>query len=289
MFALMSKELHPVLSQSKFFGLALLRVLSIFCLFLLSACVPVNEMIFLQPSETLSENSPEERLSVSEDYKLQVNDILDVKITSTDLETNALFNTANLAAGQVAQATARNGGDLFYLTGYSISQAGLVDLPFIGEISVVGQTLAEAEKTIDGRISELFNSYHLQVKMGGIRFSTLGEFNRPGKHVVMQNQVSILEAIALSGDLTQVANRREVKLVRRTAEGSEIHTLDLLSEEIIQSEFYFIYPNDVIYVEPLPQRAWGIGVTASQTLSAVVSTLSTSTALILSIISLSRN
>jgi polysaccharide export outer membrane protein len=104
----------------------------------------------------------------------------------------------------------------------------------------------------------------------------------------MQNQVTIFEAIALGGDLNAVANREDVKLIRQYPEGTRVHRLNLLDQSIVGSPHYFIQPNDVIYVEPLPQRSWGIGVTGAQTLTTIMSTLSTSLALTLSIISLTR-
>ena len=104
----------------------------------------------------------------------------------------------------------------------------------------------------------------------------------------MQNQVTIFEAIALGGDLNRVANREEICLIRQHPNGTKIHSINLLDESVVGSPYYFIQPNDVLYAKPLPQRSWGIGVTGAQTLNTIVSTLSTSAALILSIISLSR-
>ena len=96
-----------------------------------------------------------------------------------------------------------------------------------------GQTLDQARTTIDTKVGGLFNNYHLQVKLGGIRFSAIGEFNRPGKQVVMQNQATIFEAIALSGDLNSVARRDDIKLIRQYPDGTRIHTINLLDQSII--------------------------------------------------------
>ena len=253
----------------------------------MASCVPTKELIYLQPGE---EGTSDEVSFIynREEYKLQVNDILDVKISSLNPDVNAIFNASSMATMQVAQATAQKGGDLYYMTGYSISNEGDIDIPFVGKVNVQGKTLAEAHASVDEKVGELFNNYHLQVKLGGIRFSVLGEFNRPGKHVVLQNQATIFEAIALGGDLNQVARRDEIKLIRQYPDGSKIHTLNLLDQSIVSSPYYFIQPNDVLYAEPLPQKSWGVGVTGSQTLSTIISTLSTSLALTLSIISLTR-
>ena len=174
------------------------------------------------------------------------------------------------------------------MTGYSINENGEVEIPFIGSIVVVGLTLREAHQRVDQEVAKLFSNYHLQIRLGGVRFSLLGEFNKPGKAVILQNQVTIFEALAIGGDLTAVANREKVHLVRQYPDGTKIHQINLLDRSVIESPFYFIKPNDVIYAEPLEQRSWGIGITGAQTFTTIISTLSTSAALFLSIISLSQ-
>lgn len=266
-------------------GHNVVSVLALLFAICFTSCVPAESLIYLQPDEDMLEEVHEYD---KQEYQLQTNDILDVKISSLNPEVNALFNASTMGTMQVAQATAQTGGDLFYITGYSIDQDGKIDIPFVGKVDVLGLTLNEAHSAVNVKVSELFTNYHLQVKLGGVRFSALGEFNRPGKHVVMQNQVTIFEAIALGGDLSLVANREEIRLIRQYPHGTQIHSINLLDESVVGSPYYFIQPNDVLYAEPLPQRSWGIGITGAQTLNTIVSTLSTSAALILSIISLSR-
>lgn len=252
----------------------------------LSSCVPVEKLIYLQEDTV----QPVKEVFTYENvaYSLQSSDILDVTIASMNPEVNELFNTKAAGNIQMAQASTQNGGDLYYMSGYSISKQGEIDLPIVGKVNVIGLTLDEAKMAIDNKVKEYFTNYHLSVKLGGVRFSALGEFNQPGKKVVMQNQVTIFEAIALGGDLSTVANRQSVKLIRQYPEGTRIHHVNLLDQSVIGGPHYFIQPNDVIYVEPLPQRSWGIGITGAQTLSTIIGTLSTSAALILSIISLTR-
>ena len=249
----------------------------------LSSCVPTKKMIYLQNEDGFSDLYKYNR----SEYRLQPNDILDVQVRSLNEDANKLF----LQQGQAQQAMqvfAQDGGDLYYMTGYSISDSGTVDLPFIGSVGVQGMTLNEARAAIDVEVGKLFKAYYLSVKLGGIRFSTLGEFNRPGKKVLLQNQATIFEAIASSGDLNMVANRSEIRLIRQYPEGTKVHTVNLLEDDIISSPYYFIQPNDIIYAEPLPQKSAGIGVTGAQTLSTIIGTLSTSLALVLSIISLTN-
>lgn len=249
-----------------------------------TSCVPTKKMIYLQPEEgQTTETFKYDR----QEYKLQENDILDVQIRSMNPEVNALFSPGS-TMNQSMQAGTQGGGDLYYMTGYSVNEEGDIELPFVGKINVQGQSLKEAKASVTTEVSKMFKSFHLQVKLGGIRYSALGEFSKPGKKVILQNQATIFEAIAASGDLTQVANRNEVRLIRQYPDGTKIHTISLLDQSIISSSYYFIQPNDVLYAEPLPQKSWGVGVTGAETLSTIVSTLSASLALTLSIISLTR-
>ena len=250
-----------------------------------TSCVPVKKMIYLQSDEDITEKVFEYQ---KEEYKLQVNDILDVQIRSMNEEANKLFSIQGTQSQQAMQVGAQNGGDLYYMTGFTVNASGAIELPYIGEVSVKGKTLEEAKAIIDTEVQRYFKTYYLQVKLGGIRFATLGEFNRSGKQVILQNQATIYEAIAAAGDLGPLAKRDEIRLIRQYPEGTKIHTINLLDQSIIGSPYYFIQPNDVLYAEPLPQKAYGFGVTGAQTITTLVSALSSSLALYLTIISLGQ-
>jgi polysaccharide export outer membrane protein len=257
-------------------------ILYSFFIAMVTSCVPAKKLIYLQPEE--QESSDKVFTYDRQEYLLQVNDILDVQIKSMNPDVNAIFS--NQSSGQSPQVVAQSGGDLYYMSGYSVDHQGEISIPFVGEISVVGLSLAQAEKQIDSSVALLFSNYALQVKLGGIRFSALGEFNAPGKRVVLQNQATIFEAIALSGDLTQLARRDQVKLIRQYPQGTKIHSLNLLDQSIIGSPFYFIQPNDVLYAEPLPQKSYGLGVNGAQTISTLVGVLGSTLAITLSVLSL---
>ena len=248
-----------------------------------SSCVPVK-MIYLQSEEEIKDKVFEYQ---KEEYRLQENDILDVQIRSMNEEANKLFSIQGQAGQQAMQVGAQSGGDLYYMTGYTVNHNGAIELPYIGEVTVKGKTLKEAKAAVDTEVSKFLRTITCR-KLGGIRFSTLGEFNRSGKQVILQNQATIYEAIALSGDLTPLAKRDEIRLIRQYPNGTKIHTINLLDQSIIGSPYYFIQPNDVLYAEPLPQKAYGFGVTGAQTITTLVSALSSSLALYLTIISLGQ-
>tara|TARA_R110002050_G_scaffold204327_4_gene339834 strand:- start:37255 stop:38109 length:855 start_codon:yes stop_codon:yes gene_type:complete len=243
----------------------------------LSSCVPKKKIVFLQSEEN---NQDSVFLYERVAYKLQVNDIIDVKIVSLDEDVNKLFNSSATASNNVAQTA--NLGDLYYITGYNIDDSGFVSLPIIGKVNVLNKTLAEAQQEIDTHVFKYFSKYFLVVKLGGIRFSALGEFKRPGKYTILQNQATIFEAIALAGDLDIVASRADVKIIRQYPEGTKIHTINLLDKNIIHTPFYFIQPNDVLYVEPLPAKSWGVGTNAAQSTALILSLVSSTLLIIVS-------
>ena len=245
-------------------------------LLIITSCVPKKKMVYLQQTESNTDTTFNYKQI---DYKLQVNDIIDVKIVSLDEEVNKLFNSST-GTGSVGQTA--NLGDLYYISGYTINDSGNVDLPIIGEVNVLNKTLDEAKAEIDKHVLKYFSKYYLIVKLGGIRFSALGEFNQPGKYIVLQNQATILEAIALAGDLTVVASRGDVKIIRQYPEGTQIHTIDLLDRNLIRTPYYFIQPNDVIYVEPLKVKSWGVGVNGAQSTALILSLISSTLLIIVS-------
>ena len=160
------------------------------------------------------------------------------------------------------------------MIGYSVDDSGMVSLPILGKVYVRGKSLEEARQTIQAEVDRFFNGAYVAVHLGGIRFSILGEVNRAGKYTVLQDRLTIFEAIAQGGDLNAVANRHQVTIIRQKPDGAEVIHVDLTNRDIIHSPYYFICPNDVIYVQPLKVRELGTGINAQQTLQSIVLTLS---------------
>lgn len=252
-----------------------------------SSCVSNKKIMYyqnlegnhvIQDGELISYELPE--------YRLQYNDIIDIQIQTIEqiLEkglTSKIQNDANNAVfGQIAQS----GGDIYYMTGYTIDKNGFIRMPLLGEIQVNDMTLDEIRILVEKELKKYVTSeIFVRVKLGGIRFSTLGEFRRPGKYVVLQDRLTIFEAIAQAGDMTTVAKRDQILLVRQYPDGTRLHRINLNDRQIIQTPFYFIQPNDQIYAEPLKTREIGTGENTAQTVALILSSV-TAVALVLNII-----
>jgi polysaccharide export outer membrane protein len=250
------------------------------------SCVSNEKIIYLQNLEGNDPISEGQLISYEiPDYRLQYNDIIDVNVQTIDDLIEGGFNSKNIPGGnQQMQVAGQTGGDIYYMTGYTVNDQGNIRLPIVGEVQVKDKTIDEARIEIEKKLRTLVVSeLYVKVKLGGIRYSALGEFRRPGKFVVLQDRMTIFEAIANAGDLTPVAKRDEILLIRQYPEGTRLHKIDLLDRGMIESPFYFIQPNDQIYAEPMKVREIGAGENAAQSISLVISAV-TALALILNLL-----
>lgn len=254
-------------------------------IFSFSSCVSNKRIIYLQNLEDNEVIEDGQMITYDlPEYRLQYNDIIDVNVqTAEDMVKNG-FNSGMSGGQNMVGQIAQGGGDIYYMTGYTVDRNGDIRLPIIGSVNVMNKTIEETRIEIEEKLRVYVTSeLYVKVKLGGIRFSTLGEFRRPGKYVVLQDRMTIFEAIAQSGDLTTVAQRDEVMLIRQYPEGTKVHRLNLNDRNIIRSPFYFIQPNDQIYVEPMKVREVGAGENAAQSLALIISSI-TAVALVLNII-----
>ncbi|RIW12285.1 sugar transporter [Algoriphagus lacus] len=223
---------------------------------------------------------------VTEEYLLQVNDIVEINIKTTDPTLNLVFGAvSNDIQNQAAMGGGQGAGDAFFMNGYTIDDEGMVEIPLIGKLKLVGMSTEEAKLAVEKEVVKYVNQneFFVRVRLGGIRFSALGEFNRSGKYTILQNRVTIFEAIAFAGDLSRVAKRDEILLVRQYPDGSQIHKINLLDRKLLGSEYFFLKPNDMIYAEPMKVREIGAGNTLVETLTLLTTSI-TAIALILTLV-----
>lgn len=238
-------------------------------LFLLTSCIGNKELVYLQKTDGNNQQSAIEPVALKP-YRAQVNDVLSIRIKALDQKLVEMFNPS------VTSASA-NSSDGLYFDGFSVNDHGNIRIPVLGEISVIGLTLDEIRIKIEKQLlDEYFTKeadIFVTVKLAGLRYTVNGEVNGPGTKTLFQDKVTILEAIANSGDITITGNRKEVMIVRQYPYGTEMHTLDLTSADALKSPYYYIQPNDFIYVKPLKQKTWGVGVNGLQSFTTILSAL----------------
>jgi polysaccharide export outer membrane protein len=216
----------------------------------LSSCYYNSRLIYLQDKH-FSEFSPTVVQGKKSIYRLQPSDIISVQIKgSTETEaSNAIFNLTSHQNGSYTTP-----GSLF-LEGYSIDTNGKISLPILGEMVVKDLTIEDAQRLIQSNANKYLNQATVIVKLTSFKVTVLGEVKSPGYLYVYNNQVTVLEALGLAGDLTQFANRKNIKLIRQVPTGSQVVLLNLTDPKLLSSDYFFLMPNDVLYVEPLKARS----------------------------------
>ena len=235
------------------------------------SCIPNKELIYLQNKSNDTTTVAIQAMPLKP-YRVQVNDIITVKIKALDQKLVEMFN-ANEAQG--SQMQSEQG---LYFNGFTVNDHGNIRIPILGEINVLGFTTEEIRAEIERRLlDEYFKkeaNIFVTVKLSGLRYTVNGEVNSPGTKMLYQDRATVLDALANSGDITMTGNRREVVVLRQYPHGTEMHTLDLTDVKSMQSPYYFLQPNDYIYVKPLPQKSWGTGTTGMQSVATIITALS---------------
>jgi polysaccharide biosynthesis/export protein len=211
---------------------------------LLSSCLTNKKLAYFQ-SDRFSEVNPTLIENAKFEYRIQPSDVLSIRVMNVDPEAASFFN--NEAGGPGGINPAAN----LYVNGFSVDDKGYINYPAIGNIQVINMTVPEIQNLIQLKVDEYLKNATVIVKLISFKFTILGEVRSPGYYYVYNNQATVPEALGMAGDLTNNGNRKNIKLVRQTLQGSEVVLLDLTDPKLIQSKYYFLLPNDMIYVEPL--------------------------------------
>jgi len=235
----------------------------IFLVFIVSSCVTTKRVRYLQePGWSIPSY---EEMQTPEDYKVQVLDELYIRVTTLNKEMSELFNlsSSNVTAGS---ATFSSPG----FTSYTVNENGAIIFPYIGEIHVADHTTREIKRIVSDTLSSMLNDLSVDVKLVNSYFSILGDAKN-GRYAITKERLNIFQALALAGDLQDFSDRANIKIVRQTPEGAIVRTFDVRSKDIIDSEFYHIQPNDVIYVQSFNGQFFGFN--SFTTLFSVVSSV----------------
>lgn len=238
---------------------------------LLTSCIPHKDIVYLQ-NKDMATDSLQLMVEQQKPYRVQINDILNIRVKSIDQKSVSILNPigeGNLNASSSERA---------YFDGFTVDVHGNIRIPSLGQINVLGYSTEEIEtmietKLLDEQFKETANIF-VTVKLAGLRYTANGEVGSPGTQVLFQERVNIFQAIANVGEIPVTGDRKDVLIVRQYPQGQKIHHLDLTDINVMNSPYYYIQPNDMIYVKPLKQKTWGTGVTGRETLATIVSVLS---------------
>lgn len=238
-------------------------------LFSVAACVPTKRLKYLQENEAAVDSIISvER--IQKPYRIQTNDLLSIRVKALDQELVGMFNPV----GQ--ENPNATGEESMYYDGFTVDEHGNIRVPTLGEVNVLGYTVDEVREKIEKALLEHYfkeeANIFVTVKLAGIRYTTIGEIGS-GSQVIYKEEVSIMEAIANAGDISEFGDRTDVVIVRQYPGGVKRHHIDLTTIDAMDSPYYYIQPNDLIIVNPLPQKTIGLGTTGLEVFRTVASVM----------------
>jgi len=241
---------------------------------MLFSCVPNRKIQYLQKEDVNAKTLPSDTVMRSytmniKEYKIQPLDILSIRLESlTEPEFDFMTKLLELDQMQGGGANAQN----MLINGFLVDQNGEIEFPVVGNISFAGLSVFEAEQRLQQVFKPFLRDPVARVRLLNFRFTVLGEVNRENQVVSQNIRVTLMEAIGLAGGLTDLADRSNVKIIRQRGDKADVMYMNLLDEQLLTAQNYYVQQNDIIVVPPLKQRPfrkyW------AENIALIVSTLS---------------
>lgn len=233
------------------------------------SCISTKKLTYLQQKESEKIDSIARITMTQQPYRVQIDDMLSIRVKALDQD---LVNAFNPVSQDRLDATTE---ERVYFDGFTVDRKGEIKIPVLGHIKVLGLTLKEIEERIESELLENYfketSNIFVTVKLPGIPYTTIGEFGTTGSQVIYKERITLMEAIANSGDMTITGDRTNIVVIRQYPTGVKRHTIDLTDIDAINSPYYYVKPNDLIIANPLPQKSFGLGTDAFSTITSLLS------------------
>lgn len=203
-----------------------------------SSCATKKQILYFQDAEELNN-------LLSSNYfepKIEANDILHISVTSIDESVVAPFKMSLL------EGTSTNQNPL--LSGYLVNTQGNIQFPVLGQLAVAGKTRGEVVSLLTSRISEYVKDVVIDVRIMNFKVTVIGGVNNPGVYTIVDEQVTLPQAIGLAGDISENGKRKNIMILRLENGKQKVTRVDFTKTDFFESDYYFLKQNDVVYVEP---------------------------------------
>ena len=218
---------------------------------LLSSCLTTRQTNLLVDDGSYNKGTSEKE-ALSE-YRICFGDELHISVKSLVPETNALFSLFSFFdQGQGMHSQIGSS-----LASFPVYADGTIDFPYLGSVSVIGKSTLEIQLMLEEKLKVITLDCAVRVSLSNRFFSVIGE-SSVGRYPIAKEKTTIYQALAQARDIRPYGDRTQVKIIRQTETGTMVKVFNVQSQEIINSEFYYIQPNDVIYVQPMSRQFWGM-------------------------------
>ena len=252
------------------------KILILLLPILLASCVTSKKVNLMQEPGQRGIPSYADTLTY-EDYEVRVGDRLYVYVYSIDERVSKMFNPTGtgINSSQIRQSSSAGGSYDLYT--YLVLDDGCIDYPMVGRIPIRGKTTREIKHDLERELSSYVAGYQdykmLSVEVNIVRrsFSVISD-KGSGTFTIPKEKVTIFEALAMAGDIGDFGDRSKVRIVREIEGQTQVKVFDVRSKDIINSEFYYIEPNDVIYIQRIKGQSFGVN-SVTTSISVVATTL----------------
>ena len=250
---------------------------------LLVSCSAQKRVWYLQDAQPFTP----EQIAENGQIRIKPLDRLTIVVNSKDPELAVPFNSAtsyNSLTGTNVSSAANSQA----LQMRTVDENGMLEMPVIGKIECKGKTRSELAQEIADKIREggYISDPTVNIQFADMKISVIGEVARPGQYDITNDRISLLDALSLAGDLTIYGVRSDVKVIREENGVRTTASLDLTSQDIYDSPYFYLQQNDVIYVKPNKYRAQAGEI--SQNRSFYISLVSTAVSVATLIVTLTR-
>ena len=238
-------------------------------LIILSSCGSSKKVVYLQDADV------NRRVKTEIEYKTVIHpdDLLSIVVSCDDLESALPFNTPMIGLGNKVTSSSQQ-----IPRGYLVDKAGEIDFPVLGKLKVEGISRNELSEMLKEKLSLYLKNPIVTIQFQNFKVTVLGEVKNPGCYQVSSERVSLLDALGMAGDLQINGKRKNVLIMREQGNEKVFARVDLTSSDYINTPFFYLQQNDVVYVEPNKGRI--AGGNAGTFLPYVLSSLSTLIAVI---------
>ena len=215
----------------------------------MTACLNYKQIVNFQDGKDLGPGKADS-IANQHPVRLQPDDVVMINVTSFNLEEANRFNVIPIIQQGMMQQQA--GNTVTDPIGYRVNQEGSIELPVIGDLYVRGLTLDSLHGLVLEKVKATgyLKSPAVQVRYLSFRITVLGEVNTPGTFTITTPKINVLEAIGMANDLTLFSKRNTILVIREQNGQRQYGRVNVMTKELFSSPYYYLQPNDVVYVEP---------------------------------------
>lgn len=215
----------------------------------LGSCRPTRNLSYF--NDLQEQTVHVESIQNTKDPKIQPDDLLSITVNSLNPEANSLFNRGTIPrAGTVTDFSIDNRATNIHDEGYLVDKDGFIEYPVLGKIKLGGLTKEKAKCKLVAELQEYLKDPTVNIRYLNYRISVIGEVNRPSTFTIPSEKISILGALGMAGDMTAYGKRESVLIIREEEGVRTMARVNLNSKEVLNSPYFYLQQNDVVYVEP---------------------------------------